>query len=245
MATRLQFENSNEIGCFATLTNSYCVVAQGTSENFNSVFEAELADHIPVVKTSIAGTRVIGRTIVGNRRGLLVPNTCTDGELQHLRNSLPDGVVIQRVEERLSALGNCIASNDNVALVHSDLDRETEDIVADVLGVEVFRQTIAGNALVGSYCRFTNQGGMVHPRTSVEDMEELSALLQVPLVAGTVNRGSDVIGAGVVANDWTAFCGLDTTSTEISVVEAIFRLGGQAPQQITTDLRSALMDQLT
>ena len=65
MATRLVFENSNEIGCFATLTNSYCLVAQGTSENFNSVFEAELAEHIPVVKCSIAGTRVIGRTIVG------------------------------------------------------------------------------------------------------------------------------------------------------------------------------------
>ena len=33
-------------------------------------------------------------------------------------------------------------------------------------------------------------------QTSVEDLEELSSLLQVPLVAGTVNRGSDVIGAG-------------------------------------------------
>jgi len=180
----------------------------------------------------------------GNRRGLLVPNTTTDLELQHLRNSLPDGVVLQRVEERLSALGNCIACNDHVALVHSDLDRETEDIVADVLGVEVFRQTVAGNALVGSYCRFTNQGGMVHPRTPVEDMEELSALLQVPLVAGTVNRGSDVLGAGMVVNDWSAFCGIDTTSTEVSVIEAIYKLNGSQAGAISGDLRGALMDTL-
>jgi len=43
--------------------------------------------------------------------------------LQHIRNSLPDGVKLQRVEERLSALGNVIACNDYVALVHPDLDR--------------------------------------------------------------------------------------------------------------------------
>ena len=98
--------------------------------------------------------------------------------------------------------------------------------MSDVLGVEVFRQSIAGNALVGSYCVFTNQGGLVHPSTTMAEKEELSSLLQVPLVAGTVNRGSDVIGAGLVANDWTAFCGLDTTSTEISVIEEIFKLGG-------------------
>jgi hypothetical protein len=42
----------------------------------------------------------------------------------------------------------------------------------------------------------------VAPSVSVEDLDELSSLLQVPLVAGTVNRGSDVIGAGLVANDW-------------------------------------------
>lgn len=85
--------------------------------------------------------------------------------------------------------------------------QETEEIIADVLGVEVFRQTVARNVLVGSYSVFSNQGGMVHPQTTVEDLDELSSLLQVPLVAGTVNRGSDVIGAGLVANDWAAFAG--------------------------------------
>ena len=61
--------------------------------------------------------------MTGNRHGLLVPSTTTDQELQHIRNSLPDTVKVQRVEERLSALGNVIASNDYVALVHPDLDK--------------------------------------------------------------------------------------------------------------------------
>ena len=63
-----------------------------------------------------------------NRKGLLVPTSTTDQELQHLRNAIPDEVKIQRVEERLSALGNVISCNDHVALVHPDLERETEEM---------------------------------------------------------------------------------------------------------------------
>uniref|UniRef100_A0A0D9X214 Eukaryotic translation initiation factor 6 n=1 Tax=Leersia perrieri TaxID=77586 RepID=A0A0D9X214_9ORYZ len=255
MATRIQFENNCEVGVFSKLTNAYCLVAIGGSENFYSVFESEFADVIPVVKTSIGGTRIIGRLCVGNKNGLLLPHTTTDQELQHLRNCLPDQVVVQRIDERLSALGNCVACNDHVALTHPDLDKRpelkysicsilqaTEELIADVLGVEVFRQTIAGNILVGSYCTFTNRGGLVHPHTSIEDLDELSTLLQVPLVAGTVNRGSEVIAAGMTVNDWTAFCGSDTTATELSVIESVFKLREGQPAAIVDDMRKSLID---
>ncbi|KAH7826496.1 Translation initiation factor 6 [Monocercomonoides exilis] len=243
MAIRVQYENSSEVGVFAVLTSAYCITPLGNPQ-FYSYFEEELSDHIPVVQATFAGTKIAGTLCVGNTKGLLVPHTTTDQELTHIRASLPDSVVIQRLEEKLSALGNVITCNDHVALLHPEADSNTEEIVKDVLGVEVFRQTIAGSPLVGSCCRFTNQGGLIHPMAPIKELEELSNLLEMPLVAGTVNRGSDVIGAGLVANDWCAFCGLDTTSTELSVIERIFKLNEATASTISSDLKRALIDKM-
>ena len=243
MASRVSFENSTEVGVFAKLTNKYCLVASGGSENFYSVFEEELGPHIPVVHMSVGLTKLVGRMIVGNSKGVLVPAETTDMELQVLRNSLPDTIKIQRVEDKLNALGNVIACNDYVALLHPEVEKVTEEIVQDVLGVETYKTTIAGQPLVGSYCCLTNKGGLVHPMCSVAELDALSSLVQIPLCAGTVNRGRDVIGTGIVANDWTAFCGTETTAMELNVVDAIFKLSDK--QDIfAAENKGAIVDQL-
>ena len=194
---------------------------------------------------AIANTKIVGRMVCANSRGILVPSTITDEEMEALKEGIPNTVRIEKVDEKLSALGNCIVCNDRVALVHPDLDQETENKVSEVLGVEVYKQTIAGNPLVGSYCVLSNNGGLVHPMCSVAELDELSTLLQIPLCAGTVNRGSDVIGAGLVANDTKAFVGQNTTATELSVIDAIFKLGDQKDNLFASEDRSKLFDELS
>lgn len=61
------FENSNEVGVFSKLTNRYCLTAIGGSESFHSVFQAEFSPHIPVVHSTIGGTRLVGRCTVGRK----------------------------------------------------------------------------------------------------------------------------------------------------------------------------------
>ncbi|EIJ89324.1 translation initiation factor 6 [Nematocida parisii] len=221
MSQRISFESSQEIGTFVRLTNMYALVAATDNTSFVSAFEEAL--NIPVIQTTINGIRMTGTQSIGNSRGLLVSSSTTDQELQHIRNSLPDKIRVRRIEERLNALGNIILANDNSALIHPDVSPETVELVSDVLGVDLFKYALAENGLVGSYAVMNNTSMLVSSKTTPEEVSELSDLLNVKVLPGTVNKGSDVIGSGVLINDFACFVGSKTTSTEIVVIDGLFK----------------------
>ncbi len=80
MAISTRYESSPEIGVFSLLTNSYGIVGLGGGTNFYSSFELPLSKHIPIIKTTVSSTNIIGTLIAGNKNGLLVPHTINDTE---------------------------------------------------------------------------------------------------------------------------------------------------------------------
>lgn len=224
MSHRIDFEGSSEIGAYVTLTNTYCIVGRSQSNNVLKFFQENVA--IPIVETTVNSIRSVGSQCRGNKYGLLVPHTITDQELMHIRNSLPENIMVRRIEERLNALGNVILCNDHIAIIHADLDSYSEDIIKDVLQVPVYRQNIGFEPLVGTFGALNNQGMLVHPSTSQESQKELSEFLEVNVIAGTVNGGSQCVGGGLVVNDWMCIAGIKTTNIEMTVIESVFDLTG-------------------
>lgn len=222
MSIKLQYMNSNEIGVFAKLTNSYCLVADKKCKNYN-ILDSELIS-IPIIETTICGMNIIGRMTAGNKYGLIVPSTIDEKEYTNLRENLPEEIVIKKVDEKLSALGNVICCNDYVAIVHPEISTQMIEEIRDTLNVEVFRNTINNNVLVGSYCVISNLGGIVHPEINVSELEELCSLLQVPVAPGTINKGCDLVGSGCLINDAIGFVGNETTSFEITLIDGVFKL---------------------
>ncbi|KAI5169321.1 translation initiation factor 6 [Pancytospora epiphaga] len=216
----LDFEGNNEIGAYIRMTNKYIIV--GRSRNSTVLNFLQENFDCPIVETTINTIRTVGSQCVGNSKALILPDTCTDQELQHIRNSLPPSIKVARIEEKLNCLGNVIICNDYVCLAAADIDDENVKILEELLEVPVYRHTIGSESLVGTYAVMNNQGMLTGPNISEEQIKELSQITNLRVIAGTVNSGHSAVGSGMAANDWVHISGSKSTNVEIKVAETVF-----------------------
>lgn len=211
MHQQISVNGEDLVGLLGLATDSYALL----SSNFRDVSVLE----VPIIKTRIYGTNLVGLFCTGNSHGLLLPYFIDDEKIDKIRKSLSKfdvHVEISRVIDRFTAIGNLVAVNDNAAIVSPKFN--DLKIFEDALDVEIVQRDIAGHEEVGSCCVATNKGFLVHPDAE-EELKEISEIFKVRGKAGSVNFGFPFVGSGLIANSSGYVTGLITTGIELGRID--------------------------
>ncbi len=205
---QLSVQGEDFIGLLGIATDGYAII----SSNFPKI---EALD-VPIIKTRLYGTNLIGLFCAGNSNGLLLPYFISDDEIEKLKKSLGEDITIGRLMDRCTAIGNLIACNDHTAIV-SPMISETKTI-KKVLGVKVVQRGISGHDEVGACCVATNKGFLVHPDAENES-KRLSKIFKVNGLVGSVNFGFPFVKSGLIANSNGYLAGSRTTGIELGRID--------------------------
>lgn len=215
---RYTFYKSPNIGIFVKANDKLVLVPHGFADTKSD----KLAEYLQVelVHASVAGTRLLGPMAVMNNNGILLPAIAEEEEVQWLREKT--GLNVERLQSKLTAVGNLIAANDSGAVASTALIDAGQQI-HDVLGVPVQFMDIGGFVQTGSMIVGTNTGAGAHPQASEEEIKQVSEALGVPAEPLTVNGGVPFLSSGIVANTKNVVVGSLTSGPELIMMSRIFQ----------------------
>lgn len=216
MVKRIDIDGSPVIGVFASCTEDVVVVPSNVTGESVANLEHELG--VPSRKIQIGASSVVGSLLAGNSNGFLVTSGASKGEIKALKMINCD-LKVRKLPGKINAAGNVILANDTAALIHPQLISRAKEVIEETLRVDVSRGTIAGLKTVGMVARATNNGVLVHPKTSEDELSELDELFNVTVEVGTVNYGSPFVGSSLLANTKGYVAGRDTTGIELGRIE--------------------------
>ncbi len=208
-----RYAGSPNIGVFAAANESFAIIAGDAAPEF--VKDLEEALQVKTRMMTVAGSFVIGSLVVMNSNGAVVSGLADSREVELIEEFLPCALL----DDTLNAAGNNILANDNGAIVNPEYTDEMVGVIADALGVECVRSSIAGINTVGSICKVTNKGCVCHADATDDDVGLLNDVLKVEAIRTTVNHGARMVGAGILANSKGALIGDETTPIEMGKIE--------------------------
>ncbi|MDI6902136.1 MAG: translation initiation factor IF-6 [Methanocellales archaeon] len=213
MLRRLSFNGNPCLGVFATNTDDVVILPPDVPPK--TVQKTCNTLGVEAVRTFIGESSVLGALIAGNSHGFVISSYALREEIARIEEYAP----VARLPSKMTAAGNLILVNDNVAVVHPSMERRAMDVVKKTLHVDVHKGTIARLKTVGMAAVATNKGVLVHPKASTSELEFLEEVFGLPVDIGTVNHGSGLIGSALLANSKGYVVGSETTGPELGRIE--------------------------
>ncbi|MGB9705210.1 MAG: translation initiation factor IF-6 [Pyrobaculum sp.] len=212
----LRIFGTSSVGVFITTNNSVTIIPPDAPEKIDDVVRNTLGTS--VARFTVARSPLLGIFTVLNDNGVLLPPLVLEEEVK-LFKSL--GLNVEIVNTKYTAISNLVLAGNRVALVSPLLEPGARRAVADVLGVEVVVDTIAGNPLVGALAVLNSRGVLVAPEATDDDLKKLSEYFKARVDVGTVNKGRSFLRGGVVVNDRGALVGDETAGPELMRLQQV------------------------
>ncbi|MEN2499326.1 MAG: eukaryotic translation initiation factor 6, partial [Marteilia pararefringens] len=179
--------------------------------------------HVPC---SVNDISCIGIFVVGNNKGLVLPYTTTDVELQHITNCMPNDIRVHRLDEKLcplTSLGNLVQANDTTGLASPQLSSGARNKIKEVLGLtDLFVSGIERYCLPGTYFCLNNFGLLAPKDLTQEEVSSLVSLLNLPVAQGSCADGKNDLGREFLVNTTHLLCDGQSFQLEIAVAKQIF-----------------------
>jgi len=209
---RMGFSRNPYLGAFSLCTDKIALMP--SNFHFKDA-EIEAALGVPVMRTDVDSSPLIGILAKGNSKAILCSELFEMGGKPNVGES---DVNVEQVPGRFNAFGNIILSNDQGAVVSPDVPEEILEIVSEKLGVPAECGTIAGMKNVGAVGVATNRGALVHPDVKGEEVKLIEKTLGVPVEVGTACSGVKFVGLCMAANSNGAIVGATSTGPELGRV---------------------------
>ena len=212
---KLNFHKDPNIGLFAFATDRFCLVNRFIRRKDTNLIKKVLK--VPVYRTSVLGTGLIGIFTAGNSNGIVISDRIYDEEIEEMQRNF-DVLVL---ETKHTAFGNLILSNDKGCIISKDLKKYKKDI-RDFLGVDTRVGTIGGIGLVGSLGVCNNNGCLVHKWVTEKEKKFIEKILDVNVSPGSVNFGNPWVKSGLIANSNGFLAGDQTSGPELGLASETF-----------------------
>jgi translation initiation factor 6 len=189
------FNANPNVGLYAFASDSFCLASYMVPEKLFQKLSEVL--NVPLHRTNMAGTSMLGAFCAGNSHSLLIPPIAFDDELSVLKKA---GIKFEIINTHLTALGNNIICNDHGAIVSPELEDEAIKQIESALKVKAIRATIAALDNVGSLASVNNKYGIISIDSTDEEIKLIESHLKIKLTRGTLGMGLPYISSSLLLN---------------------------------------------
>ncbi|MCL2687724.1 MAG: translation initiation factor IF-6 [Methanobrevibacter sp.] len=214
MLRRINLTGNPNLGVYISVTDEVAIVPFNFPEEME--YSIKEALDVDVIRTTISGSNLCGALTCGNSKGIIVSPYTYDKEIDLLEDN---GLNVAKLEDKYTAVGNIIATNDNGAIVSPLLSKDSISTIEEVLDLRVERLEIAGFNIIGSLATVTNKGALIHREASESELKFTEKVFKVEADIGTVGEGIALVGACSIANSYGAIVPENSTGPEMARIE--------------------------